>query len=215
MERHRVAIVIPAFNESGTIFSVVRAAQRFGQCIVVDDGSSDDTAVIAIEAGASVVVHARNAGYDSALNSGFAKAAELGCEVIVTLDADGQHDPSTLGKLLAHFEGGAFLVVGVRHRKQRIAEHVFGWYTISKYGLADPLCGLKAYRTELYKAMGHFDSYGSIGTELMLFAARRGYPIGRVEFTARDRKDRPRFANTLSANMKILRALYLSILRSK
>lgn len=214
MERHRVAIVIPAFNESGTIFSVVRAAQRFGQCIVVDDGSSDDTAAIANEAGASVVVHARNAGYDSALNSGFAKAAELGCEVIVTLDADGQHDPSILAKLLAHVEGGASLVVGVRHRKQRLAEHIFGWYTMAKYGLSDPLCGLKAYRIEIYKARGHFDSYGSIGTELMLFAARGGYRIERVEFVARDRIDRPRFASTLSANLKILRALCMSIVRA-
>ena len=98
MDRSRVAIVIPALNESQTIVGVVAAAADYGVPIVVDDGSTDGTAALSIQAGAVVVSHQKNLGYDSALNSGFKKAADLGCEIIVTLDADGQHEPSLIGR---------------------------------------------------------------------------------------------------------------------
>src|SRR5713101_5594916 len=100
MDRYRVGIVIPAFNESATIVSVVQSAGRYGGAIVVDDGSTDNTAELAIHAGAVVVSHGRNRGYDAALNTGFKRAAELGTEIIITVDADGQHDPSLIQKFV-------------------------------------------------------------------------------------------------------------------
>jgi len=66
---------------------------------VVDDGSSDGTAKIAQGEGATVVSYSVNRGYDAALESGFCKAAEIGCELVVTIDADGQHNPDLIGKL--------------------------------------------------------------------------------------------------------------------
>ena len=211
MERPRIAIVIPALNEAATISQVVEAAGRYGMCVVVDDGSSDDTASRARAAGATVVSHATNRGYDAALDSGFRKAAEMGCEAIITLDADGQHNPELLEKFIAALDGGAAVVLGVRDRRQRLAEHVFAWYTRHRFDIADPLCGMKAYRVEVYRELGHFDTYVSIGTELMLFAARRGFPIASVPFEVRDREGQPRFGKKLAANWKIFRALALSL----
>jgi glycosyltransferase involved in cell wall biosynthesis len=215
MDRRRVGIVIPALNESATIANVVEGAQRWGTCIVVDDGSSDRTAELATAAGALVVSHAINLGYDAALNSGFHKACEAGCDVIVTVDADGQHDPDLLQRFIAKIEQGAALVLGVRSRKQRLAETVFSWYTRARYGIEDPLCGMKAYRADLYQALGHFDAYGSIGTELMLFAAQRRMPTATVPFVVRDRIGQPRFGRVLLGNWRIMRALALSIWRSR
>lgn len=210
MARPRVGIVIPALNEAASIAPVVRAAVRWGDCIVVDDASTDATGALAAEAGALVVRHERNQGYDAALNSGFRRAVDEGCEVIVTLDADGQHDPRLLGRLLDSIEGGADVVLGVRSRRARLGEHVFAWYTHARWGLRDPLCGLKAYRAHVFKSLGHFDSYGSIGTELMLFAARHRLVIAQVPFDVRDRAGQPRFGRRLSANYRIFRALMLS-----
>lgn len=206
----RVGLVVPALNEAATIGAVVKAAAGWGQCIVVDDGSTDATGEIAAASGAVVVRHKRNRGYDVAIDSGFREARRLGCDRVVTLDADGQHDPGLVGKLLTALEAGADLAVGVRDRRARWSEHIFAWYTRWRWGLRDPLCGLKAYRIAVYVRLGHFDSYGSIGTELLLFAARRGLRIAQMDFHVADREGRPRFGRRLRANIVILRALLLS-----
>jgi glycosyltransferase involved in cell wall biosynthesis len=211
MERHRIAIVIPALNEAATIVQVIRAAQLKGTCVVVDDGSTDETAGLARAAGAQVVSHSSNRGYDAALDSGFRHAFETGCDVVVTLDADGQHDPGLVDRFLAAIEGGAAVALGVRSRRARLAEHMFAWYTRWRWGIADPLCGLKAYRIEVYRALGHFDSYRSIGTELMLFAARSGWPLVQIPFEVKDRAGPARFGRRVSANLKILRAMLMSL----
>lgn len=213
MDRSRIAIVIPALNESTTIVVVVETAGRYGVPIVVDDGSTDNTAALAKLAGAVVVSHENNWGYDAALNSGFKKAAEMGSDVIITVDADGQHDPSLIQKFIDAIDAGADVVVGVRSRRQRLAEHVFAWYTRSRYGINDPLCGMKAYQKNVYCALGYFDSYGSIGTELMLFAAKNRYRLGKVPFVVRERLGSSRFGRIFSGNYKIIRAMLLSFWR--
>ena len=211
MDRLRIALVIPALNESATIVAVVEGALRYGKCVVVDDGSTDCTADCARQAGAIVVVHAKNLGYDAALNSGCQAAASSDCDAIITLDADGQHNPALLGLFVDALSNGADMVLGVRNQRPRIAEHVFAWYTNWRFGITDPLCGMKAYRIGLYKALGHFDQQSSIGTELMLFGARRGFKIASVPFIVGERLDKPRFGRKLSANLKIFRALWLAI----
>jgi glycosyltransferase involved in cell wall biosynthesis len=214
MDRSRVAIIIPALNEATTIAHVVRIAGRHGVPWVVDDGSKDATAKIARDAGASVVSHARNQGYDQALNSGFAAAYANGCDAFVTLDADGQHDPELLPHILNLLEEGADVVIGVRSRYARLAEHIFAYVTRLRYGIRDPLCGLKAYRASVYAARGYFDSDASIGTELALFAAARGMHIAEVTFEVRKRADTPRFGSLWTTNLRILRALALSIVQN-
>ena len=214
MDRSRVGLVIPALNESVSIGSVVAGASQYGTVIVVDDGSTDGTGEIASLAGAQVVVHSTNRGYDAAINSGFARAASLGCEVVITLDADGQHDPHLIAKFIEMIESGVQLVVGVRSERQRLTEHLFAWYTRFRFGIEDPLCGMKAYRIAIYNGLGHFDSYSSVGTELMLYAATHGYSIRQVRFQVRDRVGGPsRFGTILRGNYRILRALVISIFK--
>lgn len=210
MDRSGIAIVIPALNESATIEAVVETAGKYGMPIVVDDGSTDVTAELARQAGAVVVSHKSNLGYDAALNSGFKKAAELNSKVIVTVDADGQHDPSLIQKFIDAIDAGADVVVGVRSRRQRLAEHIFALYTRFRFGLKDPLCGMKAYRTEVYSALGHFDSCGSVGTELTLFAAKHGYQLNQIAFEVRERKGPSRFGQIFAGNYKIIRAMLLT-----
>ena len=211
MDKYRVGIVIPALNESATIADIVEAVGKYGMPIVVDDGSADNTAELAIQTGAVVVVHQKTRGYDDALNSGFKKAAELGVQIIITVDADGQHDPSLVQKFIDAIDSGSDVVVGIRSRRQRAAEHLFAWYTGLRFGVKDPLCGMKAYRTNVYKAQGYFDVYGSIGTELTIFAAKNGYRVGQIAFEVRERSGQSRFGQILLGNYKIIRAMMLSL----
>ena len=207
----RVCIVIPALNESLTIAGIIEAVRKYGLPIVVDDGSTDNTKELSMKSGALVISHKKNRGYGAALSSGFKKAAELGAQIIITLDADGQHDPSLIQQFINAIDSGADIVVGIRSRRQRVAEHLFACYTSLRFGVKDPLCGMKAYRITVYKERGHFDSYGSIGTELTIFAAMMSYRIVQIEFDVRERAGKSRFGEAISSNYKIFRAMLLSI----
>lgn len=203
----RIAAVLPALNEAAAIGQVVRAVLPYAQPIVVDDGSTDGTAPIAQAAGAIVVVHAHNKGYDAALESGLFQALRLGFRHAITLDADGQHFPETLELFKKELADGAVLVVGCRDRHQRFMESAFALVGALLWGVKDPLCGMKGYELKYLAELGHFDSYRSIGTEFTLRAARRGYRIAQVPVPTRDRVGASRFGSGLRANLKILRAL--------
>lgn len=212
MARPKVALVIPAFNEAETIRSVVYGVIGYGVPVVVDDGSSDDTALIASEAGAIVVSHTTNRGYDAALNSGFKEALRQNCKILITFDADGQHSESLIDSFLVSIDDGADVVIGIRDRRARISETLFSWVASRRWKIQDPLCGMKAYRSEVYQSLGHFDSYGSIGTELCIFASKNHFQIREIPFEVKERADNPRLGSIWSANLKILRAMLLGIL---
>ena len=208
MDRSRVAIIIPAFNEEKTISKIVSSARLYGQVFVIDDGSKDKTGEFAKQSGAIVKRHKANLGYDDALNSGFKKAAELNYKYIITLDADGQHKPKLIRKFINELDKGASIVLGVRSKKARFAEYIFSLYTNYRYGIRDPLCGLKAYNDNSYKSVGYFDSYHSIGTELMLRNVSSGQSFKEIFFTTRQRNGKTRFGSLILTNLKILRSLF-------
>ena len=101
--RGRILALIPAHDEAPRIGSVVTGALRHLPVLVVDDGSADDTAEVAEASGARVLRQAPNQGKGAALRAGFRAAIAEGAEAVVTLDADGQHDPAELPAFLAAY----------------------------------------------------------------------------------------------------------------
>ena len=95
-----ILALIPAYDEGPRIGAVVEAASRHLPVVVIDDGSHDDTADRARAAGATVLAQDTNAGKGAALRRGFRHALEAGAPVVVTLDADGQHDPAEIPAFL-------------------------------------------------------------------------------------------------------------------
>lgn len=207
MGRCKVAIVIPAFNEEATIFEVVSSVNNYGQVIVVDDASTDGTRRVKDTLGTVLVRHSENRGYDAALNSGFKKAEELGFEFVITFDADGQHAPTMIDKYIEILNNQADLVLGVRPKFARISERLFKIYADYRFGVKDPLCGMKGYRMDLYKELGHFDSCGSIGTELALHSIVNNCRVCQIEVSIAERNDSPRFGSIFLSNLNILKAL--------
>jgi glycosyltransferase involved in cell wall biosynthesis len=207
MDRSRVAIVIPARDEQRTIAEVVARACAFGRPIVVDDGSTDETADRARRAGAEVVSHPRSRGYDGALNSGFERAEAAGCVYVITCDADGQHDPRLLGDFIALLDRGNDLALGVRDRLPRCGERVFAAVARRAWGISDPMCGMKGYRIALYRRQRRFDSIRGIGSELAIRSAASGARVAELRIPIGERTGTSRFGRRFSANLKILRAL--------
>lgn len=110
-----IIALIPAFEEGPRVGAVVEAARRHLPVVVVDDGSTDDTADRARAAGATVLRQEPNAGKGAALRTGFRHALDAGAPAVVTLDADGQHDPEEIQAFLERFETRrAELIVGQR-----------------------------------------------------------------------------------------------------
>ncbi|MDA0991695.1 MAG: glycosyltransferase family 2 protein, partial [Verrucomicrobia bacterium] len=109
-------VIVPAYHEAGRIGGVV--ARIRGHCdaiVVIDDGSSDETAAEAEAAGAHVIRHQTNQGKGVALETGFDYAATQGVEFVITMDADGQHDPVHIAEFVDHYRQTALpVIVGSR-----------------------------------------------------------------------------------------------------
>lgn len=112
-----IVALIPAYNEGPRIAEVVRGAAAHLQVLVVDDGSRDDTASQARSAGATVIEQRPNQGKGAALRAGFRRALADGADAVLTLDADGQHDPAEIPLFLAAWatEPRPDLVIGRRN----------------------------------------------------------------------------------------------------
>lgn len=211
----KIVIVIPAFNESKTIEKVIKGIKPYAnEIVVVDDGSYDDTGLKAKKVGAIVVYHKKNRGYDASIEDGFREALKRKASVIVTFDADGQHQPKDIKRLTEPIiTGKADIVTGQRQRALPISEKILALYTNFRFGIKDPLCGLKAYTSKVYEDIGHFDTLGSMGTQLMMEALHRGFKIEFVPINVGSYVDRACFYfKRLKTSCKILKATIKVIL---
>jgi glycosyltransferase involved in cell wall biosynthesis len=188
-----ILAVVPAFDEAATIGAVVRRVRAHLAVLVVDDGSSDGTAETAMLAGATAVVrHERRRGKAAALRSGFATALGWGASAVVTLDADGQHDPDDLGRFVAAARGHPqALVLGdrlapvdgdpvpvLRRGAIRAADCGVGW--IGGVFVRDTQCGYRLYPAALLREAALRREGFVLETELLLDAIRGGWPIVSV-----------------------------------
>lgn len=207
-----LAIVVPAYNEGSSIESVILGVKKYGQVIVVNDASSDNTAEIAKNAGAIVVDNEINCGYDNSINNGLETALSHGYEYAITVDADGQHDPKDIPIFIESFRQGYKLVVGVRPSYQRWAEWLFALLTKIMWGLKDPLCGMKGYSLELIKTTSFPYQYDSVGTSVaLMLLGRPDAPFDQKYINIRSRNDSSRFGGSLKGNVKILKALIVGM----
>lgn len=181
-----LSIVIPAKNEAGSIADVVsRARSAFGdaEIIVVDDGSEDDTRSLAESAGAIVRSHPVSLGNGAAIKTG-ARAASG--ELIAFMDADGQHSPEDLGRLVERLGEGFDMVVGARHSRghasaaRLLANTVYNRLASRMSGqrVADLTSGFRVARADKFKRFLYLLPNGfSYPTTSTMAFLRSGYPI--------------------------------------
>lgn len=210
-----VAILIPAFNEECNIYEVIRKSKKYGDVIVVNDGSADMTSLVAKRGGAIVIDHTCNQGYESALNTGFQAALDGDYSYAITLDADGQHNPTIITEFLSHLNNGADVVIGRRSSLQRWSEWVFAVVCRLVWGVSDPLCGMKAYRLSSIRQPSLFDTRKLIGTELMVRMIKDSAVVAEVSVTTNVRSGNSRFGDGFQVNLRILKALLILLVYVK
>ncbi len=186
MNAGSITVAIPAFQAARTVGDVVRRAGKVGaDVLVIDDGSTDQTADAARAAGARVICHAQNLGKGCALQTAFHDAFARGRDAVVTVDADGQHLPELIPRLLDAADG-ADLVIGDRthlyssmSRGRRMANR-YSTRVISFVAgrrLVDVQCGFRVYTRELIEATGFPEPRFEAESAVLVRAVRRGLRV--------------------------------------
>jgi hypothetical protein len=186
-----VVVAIPAFNEAGTVSGIVAAARPRAPVLVVDDGSTDGTADVARAAGATVVRHERRQGKGAALATALTTARRWGAARVVTLDADGQHDPRDIPAMLsASFAAPHAIIVGTRlgddaaalPRGRALAIRVAGFWLnwVTGMAVADTQSGFRVYPVALFDEARLRGGRFVFETEVLVEALRRGWQVHEV-----------------------------------
>ncbi|EME51385.1 glycosyl transferase [Amycolatopsis decaplanina DSM 44594] len=198
----RVLIVMPALNEQasvGAVISQVKQSLPGMDVLVVDDGSSDDTAKLARAAGAEVARLSVNLGVGGAMRTGFRYAAARGYDVVVQVDADGQHDPEEVGALLnalddadiaigSRFAGkGSYKASGPRKYAMVVLSVVFS--RLGKTKLTDVTSGFKAMGPRAIKLFAAYYPAEYLGdtVESLVMAIRAELKIKEIPVIMRER----------------------------
>ena len=199
MSRPHVVACLPAFNEERYIASVlVRVRRMVDEVIVCDDGSVDLTGDIAEAMGAVVVRHMRNLGYGAAIRSLFKAALECGADVAVTLDADGQHDPREISRLVdALAKSGYDIVIGSRFTEGNHNEvpewRKAGIDMINRLstngGVSDSQSGFRAYSRKALESLVLTEDGMGVSTEILIKAEEAGLRVGEVPISVRYLED--------------------------
>jgi glycosyltransferase involved in cell wall biosynthesis len=189
--RDDICVLIPAYNEGRQIGEVIRGAlEHAGAVLVVDDGSADDTARAARAAGADVLQHAKNRGKGAALQTGFHAARERSFQLIVTLDADGQHRPEEIPKFIeAYARTGIPVLIGNRMANLEGMPWIRRWTNqvmslmlcrrMRAYA-ADTQCGFRLFRSDVIPyAFAESDRFAA-ESEILLHIAKRRIRMGSV-----------------------------------
>jgi len=235
-EEPAVLVAIPAYNESGTVGDVVAGALAHAdEVLVVDDGSGDDTATVARGAGATVIEHRRNRGYGAALKTAFREADRSGAGHLVVLDADGQHDPADVSRLVGEQrETGAEIVIGCRFGEdadtvippfRRFGLGIVNILTNLSLGVLRPSArvrdtqsGFRCYNEVAIKSLAADESIGNhmgASTDILHHAHARGYDIEEVATTVNYDVENGSSGNPLSHGATLVGNLLRTVERKR
>lgn len=201
---------------------VVRGALEISpHVVVIDDGSTDQTAAEAKRSGATVLSHAVNGGVCAALRTGFLYASRLGATAVVQVDGDGQHPPGEARRVLTElFDSGADLVIGSRFgtsaqyqmppsRRAGVAILRLSTRAITGRTFTDPSSGLRAFSGRLCSALARDfpDHFLSDTYELLCAAAKAGYRVEELPVTMKARLHGKSSASSFAAGLRVVRSV--------
>lgn len=189
MKTEEIFALIPAYNADAFVGDVIRRARQHVPVIAVNDGSRDNTLPKLMASGATVFDQQPNQGKGAALKRGFREALTMRASAVITLDADGQHDPDEIPMFLARFrETGADLIIGerefsemplVRRVSNSIGRRAFSW-AIGRH-VPDNQSGYRLLSRRLMEALLQSSEHGfEFEMDMIVTCVKRGWPIEGV-----------------------------------
>jgi len=193
----KVVVCVPAYNEAKNILDIVHRARNYSnEVIVCNDGSTDNTATLAQQAGAIVVSHQKNSGYGRSIRTLFHKALERHADIVVTMDSDGQHNPEQIPEIVEPIlKSGYDIVIGSRFIGNKAAVRMpfyrsLGIKTITKItkhasfkNLTDAQSGFRGYSRRALQTINLVEDGMQISTEILLRAGSNRLAITEVPVT--------------------------------
>ena len=188
----KITVGIPAYNEEKNIAKIiVKLKKMVDQILVCDDGSTDSTCAIAESLGVTVIKHPENSGYGMAIRSIFLKAREINVDLLVTIDADGQHKIEDINKIIKPIaDGRADISIGSRFLKEdnntpsyrKLGVKVITKVTNSSLSekVTDAQSGFRAYNNKVLQSLTPSDSGMGISTEILIKSSKLGFKIAEV-----------------------------------
>lgn len=191
----KICVIIPAYNAAETISHVVRGAlNHIPHVMVADDGSTDDTAMVAAEAGAEVISIDKNRGKGHALKVLFQRAVDVEYDAVISMDADKQHNPEDIPLFMqAHHKNPADIILGSRmYEKEKIPRERYNSMHIARFFVSlaanqfieDTQCGFRLYPLSLLKKMSLTTDRYVTETEILIKAGDMGSKIRTVKIQA-------------------------------
>jgi glycosyltransferase involved in cell wall biosynthesis len=215
-----IIAAIPAWNEEKTIAKVVvHAMKNVDKVVVIDDGSTDDTATIAQHLGAHVLRHDGNLGYGAAIRSCFSIARDLNSDALVILDGDGQHNADDIPKILAPLQAGeADIVVGSRFAEvdssevpsyRRAGLRLINEATnrIAKQKILDTQSGFRAYSRKAIQQIRMYERGMGVTSEIQIRGSDAGLTVKEVPVEVAYKGLKTSSQNPLSHGLEILSAI--------
>ncbi len=212
MNQSSIVALIPAWNERARLGPVVEATRQHLPVLVVDDGSQDDTAAVARRAGSTVISHSQNQGKGVALMTGFDWALSRGYQAVLTLDADGQHDPDDIPKFLSAYQSGSWdLIIGKRDFTKmpfpRGYTNPFGsWLLSLALGerIPDNQSGFRMHDRRLLETLELTTTGFELEVEVIIQAVCRDMRIGWVEIRTIYHVDKTSYFHPLKDSARFL-----------
>ena len=186
---------IPAYNEERAIVSILKRSLKYSdKVIVIDDGSTDDTAKIAKESGAVVISHKKNEGYGASVITLFERARQESADILVILDGDGQHNPEQIPLLINTLqENNVDVVIGSRfldttsqtpgYRKRGIKIITSAANFGTDFKVTDAQSGFRAYSKRAIESIHPTETGMAISTEILLKISNKGLSVAEVPIT--------------------------------
>ena len=188
----KITVGLPAYNEEKNIAKIIVKLKKIAdQIIVCDDGSTDSTSIIAESLGTIVIKHPKNLGYGSAIHSIFLKARELNSEVLVTIDADGQHKIEDIEKVVKPIvDGQVDISIGSRFldkhdnapKYRKLGINIITKVTNSSLSekITDSQSGFRAYSKKVLEKLNLSEKGMGISTEILIKSNKYGFRIREV-----------------------------------
>ncbi len=198
-DKPKIIAAIPAYNEEQYIGTVVlKTRQYVDEVIVVDDGSTDQTAGIAKLAGATVIRHEQNKGYGASIQALLAEAKKKGPDILVLLDADSQHNPDEIPHLVQPISEGYDLIIGSREqqrvnipRYRRIGQRVISYFShiLSRKKVSDSESGFRVFSKRAIAMLELKENGMSVSAETIANVAEKGLKITERPISIRYTRD--------------------------